>query len=190
MLGYFNDQPRTNKVLADGWLRTGDLAYWDSTGMLCVQGRMDDMIVRAGMNVYPVEIENVLSKNPMVKEVLVYGYEKNGTREIGMKICGDFSDIDDVTELCHHMLPPFQMPTKIELLEDSNLLSGGKKKRSCGVPEAQIKVNPVCLDPGMGYEEYLLWRSMDVKKQAESYDKAIERSFSDAVELARKQKKI
>ena len=129
MLGYFNDPERTNKVLIDGWLHTGDLAYWDQSGMLCVKGRKDDMIIRAGMNIYPVEIENMISKDPRVKDVLVYGYKKNDTQEIGMKICGDFLDTVEILELCRKVLPQFQIPSKIDLVENTNILSGGKKKR-------------------------------------------------------------
>ena len=44
MQGYFNNQERTNEVLKNDWLHTGDLAYWDQVGFLCVKGRKDDMI--------------------------------------------------------------------------------------------------------------------------------------------------
>ena len=129
MLGYFNDAERTGRVLVDGWLHTGDLAHWDTSGMLCVQGRKDDMIIRAGMNIYPVEIENTLSKDPRVKDVLVYGYRKNGTQEIGMKICGEFSNLEDVLKLCRKELPSFQIPSKIEWVNETEVFSGGKKRR-------------------------------------------------------------
>lgn len=129
MQGYFDDEERTKCVLKDGWLYTGDLAYWDHSGMLCVQGRKDDMIIRAGMNVYPVEIENTLSTDPRVKDVLIYGYKKGDTQEIGMKICGEFSNMEEVLELCRKELPSFQIPSKIELVDETEVFSGGKKRR-------------------------------------------------------------
>ena len=129
MQGYFNDEEQTKRVLKDGWLHTGDLAYWDHSGMLCVQGRKDDMIIRAGMNIYPAEIENVLSKDKRVKDILVYKFSSNGTDEIGLKICGDFINTDEVTKLCREVLPSFQMPFRIELVENTEMLSGGKKRR-------------------------------------------------------------
>lgn len=129
MQGYFDDADRTECVLKDGWLYTGDLAYWDHSGMLCVQGRKDDMIIRAGMNVYPVEIENTLSTDPRVKDVLVYGYRKGDTQEIGMKICGEFSNMEEVLEFCREKLPSFQIPSKIELVDETEVFSGGKKRR-------------------------------------------------------------
>ena len=88
------------------------------------------MIIRAGMNVYPVEIENVLSTGPRVKDVLVYGYKKGDTQEIGMKICGAFSNMEEVLELCRKELPSFQIPSKIELVDETEVFSGGKKRRT------------------------------------------------------------
>ena len=129
MQGYFKDQTRTKKVLHNGWLHTGDLAYFDQNGLLCVKGRKDDMIIRAGMNIYPVEIENTLSTDPRVKDVLVYGYKKGETQEIGMKICGDFFNMEEVLELCRKKLPSFQIPSKIELVDETEVFSGGKKRR-------------------------------------------------------------
>ena len=129
MQGYFNDEERTKRVLKDGWLHTGDLAYWDHSGMLCVQGRKDDMIIRAGMNIYPAEIENTLSTDPRVKDVLVYGFPKGDTQEIGMKICGEFANMEEVLELCRKELPSFQIPSKIELVDENEVFSGGKKRR-------------------------------------------------------------
>lgn len=139
MQGYFNDQERTEKVLKNNWLHTGDLAYWDQTGFLCVKGRKDDMIIRAGMNVYPVEIENIVSKDPRVRDVLVYGFNRNDTQEIGMKISGDFNSVQEVIELCHSVLPQFQIPFKIELIKDAEVLSGGKKKRKNTLNSDSVK---------------------------------------------------
>ena len=139
MQGYFNDQERTEKVLKNNWLHTGDLAYWDQAGFLCVKGRKDDMIIRAGMNVYPVEIENIMSKDPRVRDVLVYGFNRNDTQEIGMKISGDFNSVQEVIELCHSVLPQFQIPFKIELIKDTEVLSGGKKKRKNTLNSDSVK---------------------------------------------------
>jgi len=132
MLGYFRDKSRTNSVIRNGWLYTGDLARWEENGMLRIVGRKDDMIIRAGMNIYPAEIENILSKDKRVKDILVYKFSSNGTDEIGLKICGDFINTDEVTKLCREVLPSFQMPFRIELVENTEMLSGGKKRRNIG----------------------------------------------------------
>ena len=129
MLGYFNDPERTAAILRDGWLRTGDLAFWNPDGLLTVRGRSDDMILRAGMNIYPAEVENALSGDPRVRDVLVYGFSRNGTQEIGLKICGSFAEVDAVMRLCRERLPAFQLPARVELVPDTEMLCGGKKNR-------------------------------------------------------------
>lgn len=129
MLGYFEDRERTDAVIKNGWLYTGDIACYGDDGMLYIKGRKDDMINRAGMNIYPAEIENALSKDHRVYDALVYGYEKGGTREIGLKICGDFLENEEVMEFCRARLPDFQLPSKIELVFETEVYALGKKRR-------------------------------------------------------------
>jgi len=129
MIGYFDDPVRTKTVVKNGWLHTGDLGLLKRDGMLTIKGRKDDMIIRAGMNIYPAEIENALSSNPKIREVQAYGYEKSGTQEIGLLISGDFSSIDEVMQICRESLPSYQLPSKIELAEETEILTGGKRKR-------------------------------------------------------------
>lgn len=130
MQGYLGDAEKTKHVRRGKWLRTGDLAYWDNDGMLHVQGRKDDMIIRAGMNIYPAEIENVLSSDERVRDVLAYGYEKDGTQQIGLKISGAFSTVEEVMTLCRSLLPNFQIPSQIELVDENKVFLGGKKRRN------------------------------------------------------------
>jgi fatty-acyl-CoA synthase len=74
MRGYFDDPVATAAVIdADGWYHTGDLASMDADGRLRVEGRLKDMIIRGGENVYPREIEDVLFGHPAVAEVAVVG---------------------------------------------------------------------------------------------------------------------
>ena len=129
MQGYFRDAKKTQKTLTDGWLHTGDLAFWNEDDLLCICGRKDDMIIRAGMNIYPAEVENAISADPRVKDVLVYGYKKDSTQEVGMKISGDFLCIDEIIDLCKEKLPSFQIPSKIEIVDENAIAQGGKKRR-------------------------------------------------------------
>lgn len=66
MTGYFGNPDATNAVSDDGWLRTGDIAYADETGHLFIVDRLADLIITAGYNVYPAEIERVLAEHPAV----------------------------------------------------------------------------------------------------------------------------
>lgn len=74
MMGYYQDEAETAKVLKDGWLYTGDLAYLDGNGYIHITGRSKNVIVlKNGKNVYPEEIETIIAELPYVKENIVFG---------------------------------------------------------------------------------------------------------------------
>ncbi|MBQ4338614.1 MAG: AMP-binding protein [Clostridia bacterium] len=96
MLGYYNDEESTAAVLKDGWFHTGDLGKFDENGDLFIKGRIKNVIVTEnGKNIYPEELETRLSKFPEISEVLVYGFEDNGTTNVKAKI---FPNIDYLKE--------------------------------------------------------------------------------------------
>lgn len=119
MAGYYNDSVLTRKVFKNGWLCTGDIGVINSKGLLKIKGRCDDLIIRAGMNIYPREIEDLLKTDKRVREVVAYkiGNSKTGN-EIGLKLTGDFTDTAQVKQLCIELLPVFQIPTVIELMDE------------------------------------------------------------------------
>ena len=84
------------------------------------------MIIKSGMNIYPAEIEGVLKQDARVKEVLVYGYRNELGTQIGMKIVGDFSSIDEIKQCCIKLLPSFQVPSSIELVDELAKNGSGK----------------------------------------------------------------
>lgn len=88
MLGYYENEEETNKVLKDGWFYTGDLGYFDKEGYLYLTGRKKDVIVlKNGKNIYPQELEFLLSKLPFIEENMVYGKPiKNNDYLISAKI--------------------------------------------------------------------------------------------------------
>ena len=73
MKGYFNNEEETKKVIKNGWMHSGDLGYKDDQGYLFVVDRMNDMIIRGGVNIYPREIEEVIIKHPKISLVAVVG---------------------------------------------------------------------------------------------------------------------
>lgn len=79
MLGYYENEEETKKVIKNGWFYTGDLGYFDEEGFLYLTGRKKDVIVlKNGKNVYPQEIESLISKIPYVQECMVFGMPSEG----------------------------------------------------------------------------------------------------------------
>ena len=127
MAGYYNNPEKTSEVLKDGWLCTGDLALFTEEGLLKIIGRGDDLIIKAGMNIYPQEIESALKLDYRVKDVFVRGYtdDKLGV-QIELNITGDFSDVSEVKDLCRINLSAYQVPTRINLLDEIPKNGSGK----------------------------------------------------------------
>ena len=82
MLGYWNDEERTAETLdSEGWMHSGDLATIDEDGYCNIVGRLKDMVIRGGENIYPREIEEFLYRHPKVQEVQVFGVPDRGYGE-------------------------------------------------------------------------------------------------------------
>lgn len=88
MLGYYEDEARTNEVIVDGWFHTGDLGYFDKSGYLFLTGRKKDMIVlKNGKKVFPEEIEAIINRFDFVEESFVFGLPKSdGDIKLSVKI--------------------------------------------------------------------------------------------------------
>jgi len=87
MLGYYEMEEETNKVLKDGWFYTGDLGYKDKDGYIFITGRQKNVIVlKNGKNIYPEEIEALIVKLPYVAEVMAFGKEKDDDLLLSVKI--------------------------------------------------------------------------------------------------------
>lgn len=127
MMGYYNNPKLTASVLKDNWLCTGDIAFITEEGLLKIKGRKDGLIIRAGMNIYPQEIEEEIKKDKRVREVIVYGEkDRYGIMQIKMNISGSFSGVDEVKKMCIEKLPGYQVPMIIELMDELPKNASGK----------------------------------------------------------------
>ena len=127
MAGYYNNPEKTSEVLKDGWLCTGDLALFTEDGLLKIKGRSDDLIIKAGMNIYPQEIECALKLDHRVKDVYARGYtdDRFGV-QIELNITGDFSDVSEIKDLCRTNLSAYQIPARINFLDEIPKNGSGK----------------------------------------------------------------
>ena len=117
MKGYWRDEALTDSKITDGWLHTGDLARMDEEGFVYIISRKDDMIIRAGVNIYPQEIENNLLKTASVKEIMVWG---ETDKTVGQRICAavvpqDGADmtVKSFMAICRDYLEPYQWPDEM-----------------------------------------------------------------------------
>lgn len=97
MLGYFENEEATNEVLVDGWFHTGDLGYIDKDGFLFITGRKKNVIVmKNGKNIYPEELEVLISKLPYVAENIVFGIPtKDNDLDLAAKIVYNKEYVED-----------------------------------------------------------------------------------------------
>ena len=96
MLGYYQNDEETAKVLKDGWFYTGDLGYIDNDGFVYISGRKKNIIIdKNGKNVYPEELETFISKSEYVAECMVYAHEdEKGDMEIHTQVYPNYSEIE------------------------------------------------------------------------------------------------
>lgn len=103
MLGYYNDEENTAKVLRNGYFYTGDMGYFDKKGYLYITGRQKNVIVlNNGKNVFPEELEQLITDNPAVKECIVYNKDDSGKDCIYAKIVYNTEiNLDKIQTLVH-----------------------------------------------------------------------------------------
>ena len=134
MKGYYNDAEATEAVLRDGWLRTGDLGRLDNEGYLFVVGRVKELIIRGGLNVYPQQIEAVLSKLPGVEECAVVGVDEPrwGQEVLAVIKTAEGHSLDErtVLEYCREHLAQYKCPRLVRFVEDFPKTATGKIKKN------------------------------------------------------------
>jgi fatty-acyl-CoA synthase len=135
MLEYFKQPGQTKLTLSDdGWLRTGDLASMDQRGYLTITGRLKDMIIRGGENIYPREIEDVLGAHPEVAAVTVIGVpdEKWGEQVSAVVIPGDLRrppDTEALRAYCRERLAHYKAPSFWYFVDSLPATSTGKTQK-------------------------------------------------------------
>lgn len=117
---YYNDEKATAETLKDGWLYTGDMARRDEDGFIYLVDRKKDVIISGGENIYPVQIENFLSRHPAIKDNAVIGLPDHRLGEISAAIieCKPGASLteEEVLEFCKE-LPRYKRPRKIIFAE-------------------------------------------------------------------------
>ena len=133
MNGYWNDNDMTNDAIHDGWMHTGDLGMFNEEGFCTITGRLKDIIIRGGENIYPREIENFLFSHPNVIEVQVFGVPD---KKMGEEVCawiipkvGFNFEQDELVEFCKGKIAHFKIPKYFKFVNELPMTITGKPQK-------------------------------------------------------------
>jgi len=117
--GYWRNPEATAAAFADGWLLTGDVAARDDEGDYRIVGRLKDMVISGGENVYPAELESVLHEHPVVAEAAVLGVadERWGEACVAFVVLAGEASEDDLLAFCRERLARFKVPREVRFVE-------------------------------------------------------------------------
>ncbi|MEM8881479.1 MAG: AMP-binding protein [Pseudomonadota bacterium] len=133
MDGYWDDPENTERSIQDGWMRTGDLASLDANGFCRITGRVKDMIIRGGENIYPREIEEFLFTHPSISQVQVFGIPDATYGEIvcawvvvapGASLSGE-----DVRSYCEGKIARYKVPALVRQVDEIPMTVTGKPQK-------------------------------------------------------------
>nr|MBP7353527.1 AMP-binding protein [Comamonas sp.] len=131
MHGYWGDEAKTREAIdAEGWMHTGDLATMDAEGYVNIVGRIKDMVIRGGENIYPREIEEFLYRHPQIQDVQVVGLPDS---RYGEELCawiiakpGESLDEDGVRSFCQGQIAHYKVPRYIRFVDAFPMTVTGK----------------------------------------------------------------
>ena len=133
MLGYWGDEARTRESIVDGWMHTGDLATLDAEGYCNIVGRLKDMLIRGGENIYPREIEEFLFRHPKIQSVQVFGVPD---LKYGEEVCawivlrpGEQATAEEVQAFCRDQIAHYKVPKHIRFVDELPMTVTGKVQK-------------------------------------------------------------
>ncbi len=133
MLGYWGDEARTAEAVKDGWMYTGDLATLDAEGYCNIVGRVKDMLIRGGENVYPREVEEFLFRHPKVAQVQVFGVPDP---KYGEEVCawivlkpGTASTEAEIRDFCRDQISHYKVPRYVRFVAELPMTVTGKAQK-------------------------------------------------------------
>ncbi len=143
MLGYWDDAAKTAEAIdAEGWMHTGDLGIIDDEGYANIVGRIKDMVIRGGENIYPREIEEYLYRHPKVQDVQVVGLPDE---RYGEELCawivlnpGESANEEDIKMFCDGQIARYKIPRYIRFVETFPMTVTGKVQKFL-IREAMVK---------------------------------------------------
>ncbi|PJF22706.1 MAG: long-chain fatty acid--CoA ligase [Phototrophicales bacterium] len=133
--GYWNNSEATQKTIINGWLHTGDLAIRDEEGYYTIVGRLKDMIISGGENIYPAEVESVMHAHPAVSEAALIGVPDEKWGEVGLAVVvikpGCTLHATELLDFMQQRLAKYKVPKSVVFVDELPKTGPGKidKKR-------------------------------------------------------------
>jgi len=132
--GYYGLKAETDEAFQDGWIFTGDMGCVDEEGYIYLKGRKKEMYIQGGFNVYPVEIENILTRHPKVMLAAGIGVPDPVMGEVGrfyiIPSPGEILTKEEITAYCRENLADYKVPRQIEFVSELPLTPAGKVHKS------------------------------------------------------------
>ncbi|WP_217164109.1 linear/branched/unsaturated fatty acid:CoA ligase LbuL [Streptomyces sp. AC512_CC834] len=135
MLGYWEEPERTAEAIDPGrWMHTGDLAVMREDGYVEIVGRIKDVVIRGGENVYPREVEEFLYAHPKIADVQVVGvpHERYGEEVLACVVPRDAADpltLEELRAYCDGQLAHYKVPSRVEILDSFPMTVSGKVRK-------------------------------------------------------------
>jgi len=134
MKGYWRDSEQTkNAIDSDGWMHSGDLAVIDKSGYCNIVGRVKDMVIRGGENIYPKEIEDCLYKLSGIKDVQVFGVldEKFGEEVCAWVVLKEPNLLgeQDIIDFCKGQIAHYKVPRYVRIQDELPMTVTGKAQK-------------------------------------------------------------
>jgi fatty-acyl-CoA synthase len=133
MRGYWDDEARTAEAVRGGWMHTGDLATLDAEGYCNIVGRVKDMLIRGGENVYPREVEEFLFRHPKVAQVQVFGVPD---LKYGEEVCawivlkpGQSATAEEMRGFCEGQIAHYKVPRHWRFVDELPMTVTGKAQK-------------------------------------------------------------
>ena len=131
MKGYYKRPDATKNTIVDGWIHTGDVGYQDDDGFIYLNGRIKNMIISGGINIYPEEIEQILLSYDGIREALVVGENDDllGEIPIAKIVVSKPIDTNDLKAYCTHMMSNYKVPIRFDCVDELPHTYNGKISR-------------------------------------------------------------
>ena len=133
MKGYWGDEDATSLAIREGWMHSGDLAVVDAEGYCNIVGRLKDMLIRGGENIFPREIEEILFTHPKIQSVQVFGVPDH---KYGEQVCAWIilrpsvhATHEEIVEFCQRRMASYKIPRVVRFVQDMPMTASGKPQK-------------------------------------------------------------